>query len=381
MNGRFSLPSLFLLLLCLTAVSCSEPPPQNKQGVHLLLDDGRQQWPIEIWRAHMVAARELVGSGGYVTQLITLDDLDVAKWQTFMDLCAELELIPIIRLATTFDQASNWWTAPAEEPNGRFTTVATHYTAFLTALDWPAATKIVVVGNEPNHGNEWSGRPDPVAYARLLVDVSQALKTADSTFFVLNAGLDTFSPHTGSQPFFDGFYYIDAESFMDEMVAAEPDVFTHIDGWSSHPYPLGAFVAPPWEQAFQIDWLNDAHNPRHLSPPVGVYNRGINGYEWELWKLAQYGVPHLPVYITETGWRHTEPPYPSRKLAAIYLDLAWFGNANGRYPDFPRTGWTPWQDDWRVAAVTPFALNGHPREWHHTSWLKLDQNGTILPDD
>ncbi|MEM7113019.1 MAG: hypothetical protein AAF614_11345 [Chloroflexota bacterium] len=372
-----------LLILSLTAVSCTTPaatnPPANKQGIHLLLDDGRHQWPTALWPSHMAAARNIVGPSGYVTQLVTLDDLDVAKWQQFMDLCAKHELIPIIRLATTFDQAANWWTSPPPDPDNpnRFLTTANRYATFLAALNWPTESKIIVVGNEPNHGNEWSGRPDPAAHARFLIDIAQTLHTADPAFFILNAGLDPYTPHTGSQPFFDGFYYMDAESFMDEMVAAEPDVFSHLNGWSSHPYPLGPFIAPPWEQTFQVDWLNNAHNPQHQPPPAGIYNRGVNGYEWELWKLAQLGAPELPVYITETGWRHSEDPYPTRDLMRTYIDLAWFGNENGRYPHYPRTGWTPWQEDARITAVTPFALNGHPREWHHTNWLPIDENGEI----
>ena len=51
---------------------------------------------------------------------------------------------------------------------------------------------------------------------------------------------------------------------------------------------------------------------------------------------------------------------------------------NGRYPHFPQTGWTPWLDDVRVAAVTPFALDGNPEEWGHTNWLDVGADGRIL---
>ena len=59
------------------------------------------------------------------------------------------------------------------------------------------------------------------------------------------------------------------------------------------------------------------------------------------------------------------------------LDLALYGN-KGRYPDDPEVGWTPWMDDPRVVAVTPFALNGRPSEWGHTNWLALDSTGAVL---
>jgi hypothetical protein len=69
--------------------------------------------------------------------------------------------------------------------------------------------------------------------------------------------------------------------------------------------------------------------------------------------------------------------YPAAEQVGLYLDLAWHGNA-GRYPNLPETGWTPWQTDPRVVAVTPFALNGAPTEWGHTNWLALDPTGQVL---
>ena len=97
-------------------------------------------------------------------------------------------------------------------------------------------------------------------------------------------------------------------------------------------------------------------------------------------------MPPLPVMITETGWRHAETAnpnskdtgenYPSAETVAVYFDLALNGN-NGRYPDYPETGWTAWLDDPRIIGVTPFALNGNPLEWGYTNWLAIDKNGTI----
>jgi hypothetical protein len=179
---------------------------------------------------------------------------------------------------------------------------------------------------------------------------------------------------------------MDSETFMDEMVRAQRDVFTYIDAWASHSYPHG-LTAPPWEQIYQIDRINDASNPQHAEPPTGIFNRGVNGYEWELWKLSTYGVQGLPVFITETGWRHAETTnsdaldtgegLPDAATVATYLDLALHGN-NRRYPEMPETGWTPWLNDARVFAVTPFALDGIPIEWGHTNWLVLDTSGAIL---
>jgi hypothetical protein len=259
--------------------------------------------------------------------------------------------------------------------NGRYTTTAQHYADFITALHWPTDEHYIVVGNEPNHGDEWDGRPDPAAYAQFLMDVSGRVKTADPDARILNAPLDQFTPHTGSQPFINGLWYIDAATFLQEMHAAQPTVFDHIDAWASHPYPLGPFAQSPWQQTLQFDTLNDAPTPQAM--PAAPPNRGINGYEWELWQLAQWGITDLPVFITETGWRHSESGYPTVDEVNVYFDLALRGN-NGRYPHLPSSGWTPWLNDERLIAITPFALDGHPDEWRHSNWLEVGVDGEIL---
>jgi hypothetical protein len=396
--GTHPFPSAFLVLVL--AAACIAPPdsaglsrretatsPRNKLGVHLLLSDGRYDWPPTVWPQHLAYARRAVGEGGYVVELVRLEDLDAARWQPLMDLCAELHLTPILRLATIPDEAGSGWAAPPRDGDGTYRAVAARYARFIAALRWPAGDHYVVVGNEPNHGGEWGGRPDPAAYARFLIDVADAVHAADRRARVLNAGFDAYAPHTGSQPFGDGQYYMDEETFLDGMVAAYPDVFTRLDAWASHAYPPGPFSEGPWQQSYRRDLLNDAGNLRHVEPPPGVYNRGVNGYEWELFKLSTYGLLPLPVLITETGWRHAESaessaldggrPLPDAATVARYLDLALHGNG-GRYPDLPEAGWTPWLADPRITAVVFFALDGHPSLWGHTNWLALDRQGEVL---
>ncbi|MBN2007453.1 MAG: hypothetical protein JXA21_29175 [Anaerolineae bacterium] len=360
--------------------------PANKHGVHLLLDDGRNHWPEERWAEHLSYARSAVGEWGFVTQLVRGDDLDPARWQHLLDLCAELHLTPILRLATTYDRDNQWWRAPHPGPGDGYGDLAGQYAEFVTALTWPTSEHYIVVGNEPNHGNEWSGQPDPAAYARYLTGVADALHAADPGARILNAGFDPYTPHTGGQRLIEGMAYWDEESFLDAMVAAHPDVFSHIDAWASHVYPLGPFSAGPWEQIYQADYVYGTPPPDRQPPPAGVVNRGINGYTWELWKLSTYGIADLPVFITETGWRHAETTnaeatdggisLPDAITVARYFELAWYGNA-GRAPEWPDTGWQPWQSDARVVAVTPFAFNGVPAEWGHTNWLILNDNGNV----
>jgi hypothetical protein len=219
------------------------------------------------------------------------------------------------------------------------------------------------------------------------VTTSRALHQADPDVKVLNAPLDPFTPNTNGKPFTNGMTCLDSESFLDAMHAAQPDVFNSVDVWASHAYPLGPFTEGPWQQSFEIDLLYGAQNPNHVEPPSGIHNRGGNGYEWELFKLKSYGVRDLPVMITETGWRHresTDPntaddgrPLPDASTVAQFIDMAFNGN-RGRYPQWPASGWTPWQTDARVIAVTPFALDGAPKEWGHTNWLELDREGRVL---
>ncbi len=368
------------------------PPPTettepNVLGLHLLLDDGRNVWPTSIWADHVAAARDIVGPGGFVVQLVRSDDLDVERWQALMDLCALHQLQPILRLATTYDRAAGGWRAPESDPDVGYASIARDYAHFVAALRWPTDRHPVLVGNEPNHGDEWGGRADPAAYARFLADVADALHATDPAVLVLNAPLDPYSPHTNDQPFINGFTYVDSESFLDGMRAAVPDVFERLDAWASHPYPTGPLANGPWDQSFQIDRINGAVNPNAMSVGPGLFNRGINGYEWELAKLATYGVTDLDVWITETGWRHAESTdptasdngraWPTTDTIAQWIDLALNGN-NGRYPQWPDGGWAPWRHDPRIRAVVFFALDGAPREWGHTNWLELNAKGTIL---
>ncbi len=359
-------------------------PDYSKVGIHLLLDDGRNHWPVDLWRLHMEYAAQIVAPRGIVVQVIRADDLDLVKWQFFMDLCAEYDLTPVLRLATTFNHTGGYWMPPRPDAEGHYVVLAEAYANFASGLQWPAEQKHLILLNEPNNGVEWGGKPDPASYARFFVDVATTLHEHVPGVVILNAAFDLYAPDTGSARFGKGWRYISATRFMDEMRSAEPDVFTHIDLWNSHAYPPGAFRAPPWEQVYQFDVMGDTL-PVIQHPPEGVFNRGVNGYEWELWKLSTYGVDALPVMITETGWRQAVSApdsldagveYPDPETAAMYLDLAMRGN-DGRYADVPEKGWIPWLRDERVAAIAPFALNGTPREWAHTNLLRLNTAGEV----
>ena len=82
--------------------------------------------------------------------------------------------------------------------------------------------------------------------------------------------------------------------------------------------------------------------------------------------------------IQQLPFTHNFQSIPSNaETVAVYLDLAlrW---KNGRYPDLPASGWTPWLDDERVVTVIFFALDGYPGSWGHTNWLVLNEKGGVL---
>lgn len=360
----------------------------RKTGVQMMLADGGDLWQGRVWYQHVRAARQLVGEGGYAVEVVPLEDvtdpLGVARWQFFLDLCADQHLIPVLRLATTYDHQHNYWIAPPPDAGGRgYHDVAARYAEFIARLHWPTLVHYVVVGNEPNRGDEWENHPDPAAYARFLSDVGSALHRVGAT--VLGPALDTFAPNSRGQ-LLNGFRYLDAETFIDGMAAAEPTAFNVIDVWASHAYPLDPFREDPSKQIFRIDDLDPGSFHRH--PPPGLFNRGVNSYDWELWVAAPYlgaRAATLPVLITETGWRHTSDEASpgdaahadlSDEVLADYVDLAFNGN-RGRYPNLPSTGWTPWNDDPRVLGAVLFALDGDPRFWSHSNYVTIDVWGNL----
>jgi hypothetical protein len=343
----------------------------------MLLSEGRAPWPARAWREHTALAADAVGPGGYVVQLLSEGNRDLLFWQSFMAGARRAGLRPIVRLSTRHDRQYRWWRAPRPDRDRfGYRGYAIRLREFLQQLRWPPGERIVIVGNEPNRGDEWQNRPDPAAYARYLRDVADELRPLGYT--VLNGPLDQYCPNTNGGKI-DGVRYLDAESFMDGMRAAVPDVFEKIDGWATHSYPQGPFSELPSVQSFKIDLINGAENARQRPPGPGVVNRGVNGYTFELQKLTEYGIKPPPVWITETGWRHLESSQVSgndregakldEHAVAERMRLALVG---------PGDGFTPWLQDPRVRAVVFFAFDGDPRSWGHSSWLKLDTKGNVL---
>src|SRR3989344_454040 len=88
------------------------------------------------------------GDWGYVTIVITEKERDKQIWQKFFDDCRKYHLVPIIRLATTFD-GKNWKVPKVEDIDS--------WVNFFNSLNWVIENRYIVVGNEPNHSKEWGG--------------------------------------------------------------------------------------------------------------------------------------------------------------------------------------------------------------------------------
>ncbi len=262
------------------------------------------------------------GDWGYVTLVIEENDRDPGKWQKIFDDMRRLHLIPIVRLATHIEGSS--WTVPKEDS-------FREWVDFLSKLRWVVKNRYVILFNEPNHAKEWGGNINPGEYAQRFVDLAKQFKDASPDFFILPAGLDASASNGGET--------LDEQQYLEHMFAAKPEIGNLIDGWTSHSYPNPGFSGSPY-----------------------AFGRGsMRTFQWELSLLKELGVnKDLPVFITETGWIHSQGKMPN--LSLMTPDQV---GANLRV-----AAATIWQDP-RIVAVTPFVFNYQGLPFDHFSWKKL----------
>jgi len=263
------------------------------------------------------------GDWGYVTFVIRKDERDTKRWQEVFNKARKLHLIPIVRIATRFEN-KNWEKPSIDEIDG--------WVSFLNSLNWVIQNRYVVLGNEPNHAAEWGGNVNPYEYANYLSTFSERLKEKSEDFFILPAGLDASAPNSRTT--------MEESLFIKKMVEADPNVFTYIDGWTSHSYPNPGF-----------------------SGSENAYGKGtVRTYEWELNFLKTLGInKELPVFITETGWVHEldKESKVNTSIEKVTHKLEYsFKNV--------------WNDK-KIVAVTPFVLSYYDSPFDEFSWK--DKNG------
>jgi len=283
----------------------------NIYGIHLAQPD------MQDIRAAAGLVNSNGGKWGYVTLVIQENDRNRQKWQGIFDHLRELNLIPIVRIATSA-QGENWRRPETKD--------AASWADFLNSLNWVVKDRYVVLFNEPNHGSEWGGETDEKSFAKVCLEFAKNLKKKNKDFFVMLAGFDASAP---SWP--PGME--DEAVFLQRIIDETPDLFEIIDGLASHSYPNPGFSGSPYDSG-----------------------RGtIKTYEWELELLKSYGVKkELPVFITETGWKlGTEDKVGQNFLTAYRI----------------------WENDPQIMAVTPFILNYQSPPFLEFSWKKQGDNG------
>lgn len=301
--------------------------PNNKFGIHIISAVKDESSP----------AAELVNSSGgdwgYITVLIESKNRDKDKWQTFFDDLRRKHLIPIVRLAT--EPEKDYWKKPYDGEEEA-------WADFLDNLNWPTKNRYITIYNEPNQGQEWAGTVDPKSYAEVLDKTITALKNKNSDFFVMNAGFDASAP-------FKLPIYMDEETFLVQMEKAVPGIFNKLDGWVSHSYP----------------------NPGFSGSPTDTGKGTIRTWLWEAQVLRSLGVvKNLPVFITETGWKHAEGIDFDKSLPLAEVTSNYYKTAFE----------TAWNSE-RIMAVTPFLLNYQENPFDHFSFKKISgekQNLKIL---
>ncbi len=305
--------SFFLLLVAITGQSFAFE--QSKLGVHILsLDEATKAKQVVT-----IGAQD--DTWNYVTIPFTLDDLHKKKdWQKFFDTCAQLKLIPLVRLTTRFSKEQNAW----EVPNKRD---IVNQISFLSALRWPTDERHIIVFNEVNHAKEWGGTLNPQEYTKVLRFVADWAHTEQKNYVVLPAGFDLAAPNAKNTK--------EAFAYLSQMLEADPDIFEVVDVWNSHSYP----------------------NPGFSSSPTRFGKNSLRGYQYELAYLKQKTGKEFKVMITETGWE-------DNKSIAKWLS-SYYAYAFQHI----------WSDE-RVLAVTPFVLKGSPGPFEGFSLLDVNDQPT-----
>ncbi|MCS7092708.1 MAG: glycoside hydrolase family 5 protein [Patescibacteria group bacterium] len=282
----------------------------NKFGIHILDENDIED------AANLVNSQG--GDWGYVTIVIREDEKDQRRWQGFLDKLREKRLIPILRIASK--QTNSHWEKPDLKK-------INDWVKFLNSLNWVIQNRYVIIGNEPNHAKEWGGQVNPKEYAEYLYQFSKALEESNQDYVVMPAGFDASAPNDAK--------HMDQADYIKAMIRHKPNVFDHIEAWSSHSYP----------------------NPGFSGEPTDKGRGTIVTYKWELDFLKSLGIKKdLPVFITETGWAHNMGENKNG-----YLSIETVNNY------FEKSFSEIWNDP-KILAITPFILRYDGQPFDVFSW-------------
>ena len=309
----------------------------NPYGVHTFVQDLCLPEFIDF---QLDQALELVGSGGYVTQLfyrITPDTNGPDPCATyFVNAAYDRNLVPILRLQGVWNPAG-FWEKPDPGPNGDYAEIADAFARYVAGLPRRSTHPLyITVWNEPDLWIEWSGKPNAQEYGRFFVAVSNAIRHLDdSGIRILNGALTPSNT-----------------TFIRQLMQV-PGFVTAFDAWASHCYP---YNHPPW------------YNIHRGTARYG--NAVIDCYIQERDTIARYGGrTGFKFVIKETGhglgdnlYSFEGFPRINQANRADYISSA--------FKDY----WRKWPE---IIAVTPFEL-GDP--WNGWEWLDwMDYTVSLAP--
>ncbi len=304
----------------------------NIRGINTFVQDHCDDAGLVAWQ--LDRARDLVGEGGVVKQLVMSIDLDTWAtprcWVDFVWGAYQRGLDPVLRLQGK--RSGGVWLPPDPRGPYPYADIAARYRAFVAGLPRvDGRTLYIQVWNEPNRREEWGGRVDPAAYARFFSAVADAIHSlGDSRIRVLNAPL---SP-TGDY---------DNLAFIDAMFTAVPQALSKFDIWATHVYPGNR---PP------------EYNHHHGTARPGDRHT-IDAYVLEVDRLARWGRDNVQVLVSETGYAlgdrtFREFPAINEENRADYMVRAF------------RDHWNRWPE---IVAVAPFQLSDPDRRWSMWDWI------------
>ncbi len=305
-----------IFLLQVTHVFAVENPlarANNKFGIHIL-------FPTEVQQAAQLVNSN-GGEWGYVVIPIQIGDLNVQKWQQFMDNCRQYKVIPIIRIATGPDAANTSnWRIPTDEN-------ILDFANFLNSLDWPIKNRYVILFNEVNRSDEFGGTVNPALYANIVNYATVVFKVINPDFYMISAGLDNAAADTT--------FSMNEYDYIRAMNQAVPGIFNKLDGIASHSYP----------------------NPGMEQPPSILNSESIASFQYERQLIETMTSKQLPVFITETGWPTDSTPDAT---AATYYQQAFS---------------TIWEDP-NIVTVAPFLLQADGGLFSMFSFLSITNSQT-----
>ena len=246
------------------------------------------------------------GDWGWATIVLRTDQLDKNMWQEFMDNCRKYHIIPIIRISTRME--NNAWVRPT------FTDID-NLSNFLNSLNWPSTPQYITLFNEINHGQEWGGEVDIKNFVDTAIYATDKFKSLNPNFFILTPGLDLAAPEQPNK--FKNFINV-----YNEIKLYKPEYFNIFDGLATHFYP----------QNSKKDFNSE----------------------------LRYFKKDIPIFITETGWKH-ERPYTCQAAATFTLNILRSYSVNPQ-----------------VKAITPFIYNYPYPPFEPFSWVDKDEK--LLPD-